>query len=280
MFMWAYLSPPPLSKPIASICASSSSVNVTRTASKFSCRCLMLHVPGMGTTSAPCACTHANASWPIVHPFDSAIGLSSSTSCKFFSKCSSDIFGIPKRRKSCSPKASSLRERSAPVKNPLPSGEYATILMPSSRQVGRRSLSMSRVHREYSCSMQKRGAVACARRRLAALASDSPIALAFPSSTMVCIAATLSSMGVVGETRQSTMISIKSTPRVLSAYSVSSLMASLSPRITQLVPVFSGGQRVSIPILTISLKDDLSTPSMHFFSRRRLAPNPASLRGP
>jgi hypothetical protein len=61
-----------------------------------------------------------------------------------------------------------------PVRNPRPSGLYATKPMPSSRTVGRISSSGSRLQSEYSVCSALTGWTACARRIVAGAASDSP----------------------------------------------------------------------------------------------------------
>lgn len=77
------------------------------------------------------------------------------------------------RKSESSSAAMSAGVRSAPVRNPLPSGEYATRPMPSSRRSGRIS-SWSRVHSEYSDCTAATGCTACARRMVPAQTSDSP----------------------------------------------------------------------------------------------------------
>ena len=85
-----------------------------------------------------------------------------------------------------------------PVRNPRPSGEYGTRPMPSSRSVGRISSSRSRVHSEYSDCRAVIGCVACARRIVAASASDSPRWATLPAATSSAIAPTVSSMARSG----------------------------------------------------------------------------------
>ena len=76
---------------------------------------------------------------------------------------------------------------------PLPRGEYATILAPSSLAVFKSpivSSSMSKVKGEYSTSMAAMGWMAWARRRVEAEISESPMCLTFPAlgrmSILVC----------------------------------------------------------------------------------------------
>ena len=67
---------------------------------------------------------------------------------------------------------------------PLPRGEYATILTPSSLAVFKRpmvSSSMSKVKGEYSTWMAEMGWTACALRRVEAEISESPRYLTFPA---------------------------------------------------------------------------------------------------
>jgi hypothetical protein len=61
-----------------------------------------------------------------------------------------------------------------PVRKPLPSGLNGTNPMPSSAQVASTSASGSRVHSEYSLCTAVTGRTACARRIVAADASDRP----------------------------------------------------------------------------------------------------------
>lgn len=101
-------------------------------------------------TSFPWARTQAKASWEVVHPSLSAISVNLLTKFKFFWKFSSEKRGKWIRESSSS---KSARDLICPVKKPRPRGEYATIPMPSSRHVFRRSiwgLSMSSAHGEYS----------------------------------------------------------------------------------------------------------------------------------
>src|SRR5712664_151113 len=62
-----------------------------------------------------------------------------------------------------------------PVRNPRPSGLYATNPMPSSRTVGRISSSTSRLHSEYSVCRAVIGCTACARRTDGLLDRHGPI---------------------------------------------------------------------------------------------------------
>jgi hypothetical protein len=89
----------------------------------------------------------------------------------------------------------------APVRNPRPSGLYGTNPIPSSRSVGRISSSTSRVQREYSGCRAVIGWTLCARRTVAADASDRPRYFTFPAVTGSDIAPTVSSIGTFGSTR-------------------------------------------------------------------------------
>jgi len=67
---------------------------------------------------------------------------------------------------------------------PLPRGEYATTLTPSSLAVFKSpidSSSMSKVKAEYSTWMAEMGWIACALRRVEAEISDNPRYLTFPA---------------------------------------------------------------------------------------------------
>jgi len=59
----------------ASMRTNSSSVRLTAVAPAFSSRRERRLVPGIGTTSSPCASSHAKASCPGVTPFAAAIAL-------------------------------------------------------------------------------------------------------------------------------------------------------------------------------------------------------------
>ena len=63
----------------------------------------------------------------------------------------------------------------------MPSGEYGTKPMPSSRNSGSTSGSWSRVHSEYSDCSAVIGCTACARRIVSTHASDSPMWRTLPS---------------------------------------------------------------------------------------------------
>lgn len=70
-----------------------------------------------------------------------------------------------------------------PVRIPRPSGEYATTVIPSSRQTSRTPIcgsSISRLNGEYSTSTAATGCTAWARRIVAAETSESPIYLILP----------------------------------------------------------------------------------------------------
>ena len=73
--------------------------------------------------------------------------------------------------------------------------------MPSSRQVSRISSSGSRVQSEYSDWSAEIGCTACARRIVAADASDRPRWRTLPAVTSSAIAPTVSSIGVFASTR-------------------------------------------------------------------------------
>ena len=88
-----------------------------------------------------------------------------------------------------------------PVRKPLPSGLNGTNPMPSSRSVGSTSGSGSRVHSEYSLCTAVTGWTACARRIVAAAASDSPKCRTLPSATSSPTVPATSSIGTSGSTR-------------------------------------------------------------------------------
>jgi len=106
--------------------------------------------------------------------------------------------------------------------SPLPRGEYATILTPSSLAVFKSlmdSSSISKVKGEYSTSMAEMGWTACALRRVKAEISESPMYLTFPALervrcqvgeprdgiithlTSFAISATVCSIGTAGSAR-------------------------------------------------------------------------------
>lgn len=71
-----------------------------------------------------------------------------------------------------------------PVMRPRPSGEYAMILIPSSRAALSSPIfgsSMSSVKGEYSTCSAEMGCTACARRRVCSETSDSPMYLTLPA---------------------------------------------------------------------------------------------------
>ncbi len=155
-----------------SIASSSSWVKVMSTAATFSSRLATRRVPGIGTTSSPCASTQASASWEGVTPLPSAICTTLSRTSRFLSKFSPWKRG-ELRRKSSSSKSST--DRIVPARNPRPSGEYGTKPIPSSRTVASTPLSStSRVNRLYSVCTAVSGWVACARRMLSGEASLMP----------------------------------------------------------------------------------------------------------
>lgn len=100
-----------------------------------------------------------------------------------------------------SPSAKVVDESTVPVRNPLPSGLNGTNPMPSSASVGSTSGSGSRVHSEYSDCTAVTGCTACARRIVAAPASESPKWRTFPAATSSPTVPATSSMGTAGSTR-------------------------------------------------------------------------------
>jgi len=119
---------------ISLISFNSSSLISTLVAPKFSSNLSALLVPGMGI--APCALTHARASWAGVHPFFSAISSKAWRSFRLLSRCS--LANRP-----ASPRMSSLNFSGSlyfPVRNPAPRGENATTWTPSSFAVAIRPL--------------------------------------------------------------------------------------------------------------------------------------------
>ena len=83
----------------------------------------------------------------------------------------------------------------------MPSGLNGTKPMPSSSSVGSTSSSGRRHHSEYSLWTAVTGCTACARRIVAAAASDMPKCLTFPSRIRSLTAPATSSMGTSGSTR-------------------------------------------------------------------------------
>ncbi len=73
--------------------------------------------------------------------------------------------------------------------------------MPSSRTVGRISVSTWRSHNEYSVCNAEIGCTWCARRMVAGAASDNPRYRTLPALTRPAIAPTVSSIGVSESTR-------------------------------------------------------------------------------
>ena len=73
--------------------------------------------------------------------------------------------------------------------------------MPSSRTVGRISSSISRLKRLYSLCRAVIGCTACARRMVAAAASDRPRWRTLPAATSSAMAPTVSSIGTSLSTR-------------------------------------------------------------------------------
>ena len=88
-----------------------------------------------------------------------------------------------------------------PVRKPLPSGLYGTKPMPSSSHAASTSSSGRRHHSEYSLCTAVTGWTACARRIVAAAASDMPKCLTLPASMSSLTAPATSSMGTSGLTR-------------------------------------------------------------------------------
>lgn len=97
----------------------SSLLKFTCNAPRFSSRYLTFFVPGIGTTSSPCAINHANVNCPTVQPFRPAIVPNFPTSSRFFGKFSFENRGM-RLRPSSGSKSSALLYR--PVSMPRPSG--------------------------------------------------------------------------------------------------------------------------------------------------------------
>ncbi|KAG1530533.1 hypothetical protein G6F50_017253 [Rhizopus delemar] len=89
----------------------------------------------------------------------------------------------------------------APVRKPRPNGLNGTKPMPSSCRVGSSSRSGSRHHSEYSLCTAVTGCTACARRTVAALASDRPKWPTLPSAIRARTVPATSSIGTFGSTR-------------------------------------------------------------------------------
>ena len=88
-----------------------------------------------------------------------------------------------------------------PVRKPLPNGLKGTKPIPSSWSVGRISCSGSRHHSEYSLCSAVTGCTACARRIVAAPASERPKCFTFPSAISSRIVPATSSIGTLLSTR-------------------------------------------------------------------------------
>ena len=73
--------------------------------------------------------------------------------------------------------------------------------MPSSRTVGRISVSMPRLISEYSICRAAMGWTACARRIVCAPISDRPMWRTYPAWTISAMAPTVSSIGTRGSSR-------------------------------------------------------------------------------
>ncbi len=167
-------------------------------------RTLTLRVPGMGMTSGPCARSQASVTCPAEALCFTPICLISSTTLSTLGKFSFEYRGIMRRR-SLSSKSSGLvcettppflrsslcsgtnkyvRRTYLPVRSPLPSGEYANTVTPSSRAACRAPIfgsSPSRVKGEYSTWIAEIGWTLCARLRVSPLHSQIPMYLILPS---------------------------------------------------------------------------------------------------
>lgn len=87
----------------------------------------------------------------------------------------------------------------APVRNPRPSGEYASTLTPSSLHASRTPFfSMVSSHGEYSTSTKSTVATFAARRSVSAEHSERPMNLVLPSLRTASSARTVSSIGLSG----------------------------------------------------------------------------------
>jgi len=142
-----------------------------------SSRCSFV-VPGIGTIHGFCASSHARAIWPGVAALRVAIVCTRSMSAWFALRFSGLKRGSVLRKSELSSVVVSLM---VPVRNPLPNGLYATKAMLSSSSAGRISFYGWRYHREYSLCTAATGWTACARRMVAAAASDKPKCLILPA---------------------------------------------------------------------------------------------------
>lgn len=97
----------------------------------FSWRYLGVLVPGIGKMSS-CFINYASVNCPVVQLFSSAMRFKESTSFRFFGKFSAENRGMLRRK---SPSSKSSGDLYWPVSMPRPSGEYATVAIPSSRHV-------------------------------------------------------------------------------------------------------------------------------------------------
>mmetsp|Transcript_42077 Transcript_42077/g.94964 ORF Transcript_42077/g.94964 Transcript_42077/m.94964 type:complete len:209 (-) Transcript_42077:495-1121(-) len=192
---------------VSTISFSSASERAISAAFMFSSMRAAFELAGMGTTSSPCASTHASASCAGVHPFFFASSANLSASATFASKFSGRYRPhVPKPpsagpvRQSLPPPMSSFL-RCVAVRSPRASGEYGTMPMPSSRASGTMSSSRSRAMTDHSYWSAVIGQTACARRTSSGECSLRPTCLILPSAISSFMASMDFSMSVFGSER-------------------------------------------------------------------------------
>ncbi len=116
-------------------------------------------MPGIGTTSGPCASSQPSASCAGVSPQSRAIASNRSTTIRLRDRPGSTKRGIAARMSPGSYHAS----RTPPASRPRDTGEKATSAMPSARQVSSTATSTLRDAGEYSLCTAAIGWTAWAR---------------------------------------------------------------------------------------------------------------------
>mmetsp|Transcript_40837 Transcript_40837/g.107942 ORF Transcript_40837/g.107942 Transcript_40837/m.107942 type:complete len:213 (+) Transcript_40837:202-840(+) len=147
-------------------------------------------VPGIGKTSSPMLCSQAKDSFAGVRPSSKAFFSRGSRSLAFASTLASPRTPVIVWKPLRAPPPSGLpiwAQSSifftVALAKPRQSGLYATMAMPSSRQVGTTSASRLRMSNDHSCWTAVSGWMSCAIRICAGVASERPKYLILPSAT-------------------------------------------------------------------------------------------------